>query len=71
MRILFFMLTAARTGSEMALHNFIRHAAGRGWEMGVACEVEGELLRRMPPGVPTFTYGHGTRAAASTRAPSR
>lgn len=64
MRILFFMFTAARTGSEVALHNFIWHAAGRGWEMGVACEVEGELLRRMPPGVPTFTYGHGTRGAA-------
>lgn len=64
MRILFFMLTAARTGSEVALHNYIWHAAARGWEMGVACEVDGDLLRRMPPGVPTFTYGHGTRGTA-------
>lgn len=64
MRILFFMLTAGRTGSEVALHNYIWHAAGRGWEMGVACEAEGELFRRMPPGVPTFTYGHGTLGAA-------
>jgi glycosyltransferase involved in cell wall biosynthesis len=59
-RILFFMFTGERTGSETALHNYIHHVAGKGWEMAVACESAGELIERMPPGVPTFTFGHGT-----------
>ena len=59
MRILFFLRTGERTGSEVALYNYIRHAAASGWEVGVACEVEAELLREMPPGVRTFVYGHG------------
>lgn len=54
------MLTAERTGSELALLNFIRHAAGKGWQMAVACETAGELFRHMPAGVETFTWGHGT-----------
>lgn len=52
------MNTAGLTGSEVALHNFIWHAARSGWEMAVACEFDGELLGRMPPGVQTFTYGY-------------
>lgn len=60
MRILFFMNTAGPTGSEVALHNFIWHASKSGWEMAVACEFDGELLRRMPPGVETFVYGYRT-----------
>lgn len=60
MRILFFMNTGGLTGSEVALHNFIWHAALSGWEMAVACEFDGELLGRMPPGVQTFVYGYRT-----------
>jgi glycosyltransferase involved in cell wall biosynthesis len=61
MRILFFMGTGARTGSELALYNYIRHAAACGWELAVACEGEGELLGEMPAGAPTFVYGYGAQ----------
>ena len=61
MRILFFMGTGARTGSEVVLYNYIRHAAASGWEVAAACEGESELLKQMPAGVPTFTYGYGTQ----------
>jgi glycosyltransferase involved in cell wall biosynthesis len=56
MRILFFMPLGTRSGSEVALHNLISYAAGKDFEMAVACKQEGELLRQLPPNVPVFVY---------------
>lgn len=54
MRILFFMPNGSRTGSTQALCNLIGYAAGKGWEMAVACRTGGELLEQLPSSVPVF-----------------
>ena len=56
MRFLFFMRDASRTGSEVALANLLRHAAGKGIEMAVVCQERGEMLGQLPPGVPVFAF---------------
>lgn len=56
MRILFFMMSGNRTGSEVGLFNYICHADRRKVKMAVACPVEGELLRELPPDVPVFVH---------------
>lgn len=50
------MPLASRTGSEVALYNLICHAAGEGWDVGVACRTKGELLDELPPSVPVFVH---------------
>jgi glycosyltransferase involved in cell wall biosynthesis len=56
MRILFFLPLGARSGSEVALYNLICYAAGKGWDVGVACRVRGELLDQLPASVPVFIH---------------
>ena len=48
------MHSGERTGSELALYNLVEHAAGAGWEVGVACRRDGPLLKQMPHGVRTY-----------------
>lgn len=63
MRGLFFALSAARTGSEIALYNFICHADRSAIDMGVACRYDGDLLKDLPSDVAKFVYGHDSSAA--------
>jgi len=48
------MPNGSRTGSTQALCNLIGYAAGKGWEMAVACRTGGELLEQLPSSVPVF-----------------
>jgi len=41
------MPNGSRTGSTQALCNLIGYAAGKGWEMAVACRTGGELLEQL------------------------
>jgi L-malate glycosyltransferase len=56
MRIAFFIKRALRTGSEMALCNFIWYAVNNGVQACVAAREGGELLDQLPPNVPVFVY---------------
>jgi L-malate glycosyltransferase len=56
MRIAFFIKRAARTGSEIALSNFIWYAVKNGVDVCVAARYGGELLDQLPPTVPVFVY---------------
>ena len=47
---------ATRSGSEVALYNLICYAARKGWNVGVACRMKGELLEQFPPSVSVFVH---------------
>lgn len=54
MRILFFTPFATRTGSEVALFNLLSCGIDAGFQIGVACNHSGELLKQLPSAVPVF-----------------
>lgn len=55
------MPLAERTGSEVVLFNLICHAAGKGWDVGVACAREGPLIRELPSSIPVFVHERWNR----------
>lgn len=55
-KLLFFFAYGHRSGSEVALYEYIRHADRHDIHMGVACWQDGPLIKAFPPDVTTFNY---------------
>lgn len=71
MKVLFFTQNLARTGSEIALYNIIRHANRTEFEMAVAAGGEGELLKELPADVPYSIYADNESPSLLSRAKRR